>query len=59
MIVDLTNETISRFLQQESVIEYDVYEMHNKEFLIYFEIPHKNNVSLITDNWDEIVKHFY
>jgi hypothetical protein len=47
MIVDLTNETISRFLQQESVIEYDIYEMHNKEFLIYFEMPRKNNVSLI------------
>jgi hypothetical protein len=59
MIVDLTNETISRFLQQESVIEYNIYEMHNKEFLIYFEMPCKNNVSLITDNWDEIVKKFY
>jgi len=59
MIVDLTNETISRFLQQESVIEYDIYEMHNKEFLIYFKMPRKNNVSLITNNWDEIVKKFY
>jgi hypothetical protein len=59
MIVDLTYETISHFLQQESVIEYDIYEMHNKEFLIYFETPCKNNVSLITDNWDEIVKKFY
>lgn len=59
MIVNLTNETIAQFLEQETVIEYDIYEMHNKEFLIYFEKPYKNNISLITDNWDEIVKKFY
>jgi hypothetical protein len=58
MILDFGNETISQFFQEET-FEYDIYEMNNKDFLIYFQNPCKNNVSLIPDNWDEIVKKYY
>lgn len=59
MIVKFNYETISRYLEQEMIIEYDIYEMHNNEFLIYFENSHKKNISLITDNWEDLVLEFY
>ena len=47
MIVKFNYETISRYLEQEMIIEYDIYEMHNNEFLIYFENSHFIKVLII------------
>lgn len=59
MIVSMNKETISRFLNQEEIIEFTILPMHNKEFIIHIETPNKKNINMITDNWEELVKEFY
>ncbi len=59
MIVLMTKDTISRFLEQEEMIEFTILPMHNKEFIIHIETPNKKNSTIITDNWEELVKEFY
>jgi len=59
MIVSMNKQTISRFLEQEEMIEFTILPMHNKEFIIHIETPNKKNISMITDNWKELVKEFY
>ncbi len=59
MIVDFNKETITRFLFQEDIEEFIILEMHNKEFLINIKTQNKNNVAIITDNWEDLVKEFY
>lgn len=59
MIVSMNKETISRFLDQEEIIEFTILPMHNKEFIINIETPNKKNINMITDNWEELVKEFY
>ena len=55
----MNKQTISRFLEQEEMIEFTILPMHNKEFIIHIETPNKKNISMITDNWKELVKEFY
>lgn len=55
----MNKETISRFLDQEEIIEFTILPMHNKEFIINIETPNKKNINMITDNWEELVKEFY
>lgn len=59
MIVTMNKETISRFLDQEEIIEFTILPMHNKEFIIHIETPNKKNINMITDNWEELVNEFY
>lgn len=59
MIVTMNKKTISSFLEQEEMIEFTILPLHNKEFLIEIETPNKKNISLITDNWENLVKEFY
>lgn len=55
----MNKTTISRLLKKEEIIEFTVIEMHNKEFLINMEIPNKKNISMITNNWEELIKEIY
>jgi hypothetical protein len=59
MIVDFNKETITRFLFQEDIEEFIILQMHNKEFLINIKTQNKNNIAIITDNWEDLVKEFY
>jgi hypothetical protein len=59
MIVDFNKETITRFLFQEDIDEFIILQMHNKEFLINIKTQNKNNIAIITDNWEDLVKEFY
>jgi hypothetical protein len=59
MIVDLNIETITRFLFQEDIEEFIILQMHNKEFFINIKTQNKNNIAIITDNWEDLVKEFY
>jgi hypothetical protein len=59
MIVDFNIETITRFLFQEDIEEFIILQMHNKEFLINIKTQNKNNIAIITDNWEDLVKEFY
>ena len=59
MIVAMNKKTITRFLEKEEIIEFTILNLHNKEFLIEIETPNKKNISLITDNWENLVKEFY
>jgi hypothetical protein len=55
MIVSMNKKTISRLLEKEEMIEFTIIEMHNKEFLIHMETPNKKNISMITNNWEELI----
>jgi hypothetical protein len=55
----MNKKTITRFLEKEEIIEFTILNLHNKEFLIEIETPNKKNISLITDNWENLVKEFY
>lgn len=55
----MNKERISRLLQKEEIVEFTVIEMHNKEFLIHMEIPNKKNISMITNNWEKLIKEIY
>ena len=59
MIVAMNKKTITRFLEKEEIIEFTILNLHNNEFLIERETPNKKNISLITDNWENLVKEFY
>jgi hypothetical protein len=59
MKVAMNKKTITRFLEKEEIIEFTILNLHNKEFLIEIETPNKKNISLITDNWENLVKEFY
>jgi len=59
MIVSMNKKTISNFLEQEEIIEFTILPLHNNEFLIDIETPNKKNISMITDNWEELIKEFY
>ena len=59
MIVNFNKETITRFLFQEDIEEFIILQMHNKEFLINIKTQNKNNIAIITDNWEDLVKEFY
>ena len=59
MIVAMNKKTITRFLEKEEIIEFTILNLHNNEFLIEIETPNKKNISLITDNWENLVKEFY
>lgn len=59
MIVIMNKNTISRLLEKEEIIEFTIIEMHNKEFLINMEMPNKKNISMITNNWEELIKEIY
>ena len=56
MIVLMNKKTISRLLEKEEMIAFTIIEMHNKEFLIHMETPNKKNISMVTNNWDELIK---
>ncbi len=55
MIVKMTKEAIIRLLEHEEIIEYSVIELPFMEFLIHIETPNIKKMSVITDNWDEIM----
>jgi len=54
MLVSMTHKLIERLLEDQEMIEYEVIELPNKEFLVNIEIPGKKNISIITKNWREI-----
>jgi hypothetical protein len=54
MIVNMTKETIGQLLETEEIIEYEIIQLPNKEFLINIETPNKKNLSTITNNWEEL-----
>lgn len=51
----MNKQTISRLLEKEEMIAFTIIEMHNKEFLIHMETPNKKNISMITNNWEELI----
>jgi len=54
MIVNMTKETIGQLLETEEIIEYEIIQLPNKEFLVNIETPGKKNLSTITNNWEEL-----
>jgi len=54
MLVSMTHKLIERLLEDQEMIEYEVIELPNKEFIVNIEIPGKKNISIITKNWREI-----
>ncbi len=55
MIVKMTNKTISRLLEEEEIIEFQIIEMPYKEYLVNIETPNKKNISTITKDWRELI----
>jgi len=54
MLVSMMHKSIERLLEDQEMIEYEVIELPNKEFLVNIEIPGKKKISIITKNWREI-----
>jgi hypothetical protein len=54
MLVNMTKETIGRLLESQEIIEYEIIQLPNKEFLVNIETPNKKNISTITNDWEEL-----
>jgi hypothetical protein len=54
MLVNMTKKTIGRLLESQEIIEYEIIQLPNKEFLVNIETPNKKNISTITNDWEEL-----
>jgi len=54
MLVNMTKTTIQKLLEHQEIIEYEIIQLPNKEFLVNIQTPDNKNISTITDNWEEL-----
>ena len=54
MLVNMTKTTIQKLLEHQEIIEYEIIQLPNNEFLVNIQTPDNKNISTITDNWEEL-----